>query len=70
MRLAGAGAGAGGIEPVASLRGGVFEPKSKRPESLLQLATPKPINETATKWGQRALGRDALMMTSPVRNSY
>jgi hypothetical protein len=64
------GAGAGGIAPVASLRGGLLEPKSNRPESLLQLATPKPITETAAKRGQMADRRDALMMTSPARNNY
>jgi hypothetical protein len=63
MRLA--GGGAGGIEPVVSLRGGLLEPKSKRPESLLQLATPKPINETAAKRGQMADRRDALMILRP-----
>jgi hypothetical protein len=35
----------------------------KRPESLLQLAAPSPINEMATNCGQRADQRDAHMVT-------
>jgi hypothetical protein len=52
-----------GIEPVVSVREELFELKTseKRPESLLQLAAPKPINETATNRGQMAHRRDAFM---------
>ena len=56
-----------GIEPVTSPRadGGLLEPKPslKRPESALQLAAPKPINEMATSCGQMADRRDAHMVT-------
>jgi hypothetical protein len=55
-----------GIDPVVSL-GGFPEPKmlGKRPESLLQLAAPNPINEIATTRDQMADLRDAHMMTRP-----
>src|SRR5580658_9278110 len=56
-----------GIDPVVSPRDEVLEPKTspKRPESLLQLAAPNPINEMATTRGQKADRRDAHMMTRP-----
>jgi hypothetical protein len=56
-----------GIDPVVSLRDELLEPKisEKRPESLLQLAAPSPINEMATNCGQTADRRDAHMMTRP-----
>ena len=45
-----------GIDPVVSLREELLEPKTseKRLESLLQLAAPKPIKETATNRGHKA----------------
>src|SRR5215469_17343035 len=57
-------AGADWTEPVTSLCG-LLEPKPslKRPESALQLATPMPINEMATRCGQLADRRDAHMVT-------
>src|ERR1700692_4464344 len=56
-----------GIDPVVSLRDALLEPKmfDRRPESLLQFATPKPINETATIRGHKADRRDAHIMTRP-----
>src|ERR1700681_437792 len=56
-----------GIDPVVSLREELLEPKifERRPESALQLATPKPINETATIRGHKADRRDAHIMTRP-----
>src|ERR1700733_14090680 len=56
-----------GIDPVVSLRGALLEPNifGRRPESPLQFATPKPINETATIRGQKADRRDAHIMTRP-----
>jgi hypothetical protein len=60
-----------GIDPVVSARGEVLEPKSpKRPESPLQLAAPKPINEMATIRGHKADRRDAHMMTRPHATNY
>jgi hypothetical protein len=55
----------GGIEPVVSLRGSLPEPKisEKRSESLLQLATPNPINATTTNCGPTASQREAHMVT-------
>jgi hypothetical protein len=56
------------MDPVVSLRDELLEPKisDRRPESLLQLAAPKPINETATNRGHKADRRDAhIMMTRP-----
>jgi hypothetical protein len=54
-----------GIEPVASLREALSEPKTseKRPESLLQLAAPNPINAMTTNWGPTAERRNAHMVT-------
>ena len=56
-----------GIDPVVSLREELLEPKilEKRLESLLQLAAPKPIKETATNRGHKADRRDAHIMTCP-----
>jgi hypothetical protein len=52
------------IEPVTSLRDELSELKSeKRPESLVQLPAPNPINAMATTCGQTAEPRDAHMMT-------
>jgi len=61
-----------GIEPVVSPCDELFEPKifEKRPESLLQLAAPNPINEMATNCGQKADRRDAHMVTRLIRNKY
>ena len=62
-----------GIDPVVSLCEALLEPKilEKRPASLLQLAAPKPINETATKRGHKAARRDAHMINHPpARNKY
>jgi hypothetical protein len=53
---------------VVSLREALLEPKiseNRPPVSLLQLATPKPINETATIRGHKADRRDAHIMTRP-----
>ena len=60
-----------GIEPVVSLRVELSEPKisEKRPESLLQLAAPRPINEMATTCGQTADLRNTHMVTHSSRNS-
>src|ERR1700685_3268722 len=52
-----------GIDPVVSLRDELVGPK--RPASPLQLATPKPINETATIRGHKADRRDVHIMTRP-----
>jgi hypothetical protein len=60
-------AGAVWMEPVTSLReaGGELEPipSLKRPESALQLAAARPINEMATSCGQGADRGDADMVT-------
>jgi hypothetical protein len=56
-----------GIDPVVSLCEALLEPKifENRPASPLQLAAPKPINETATNRGHKADRRDAHMITRP-----
>jgi hypothetical protein len=60
------------MEPVVSARDELLlEEKisEKRPESLLQLAAPNPINETATNRGQTADIRDAHIDDSLARNN-
>src|SRR6185503_4615616 len=54
-----------GIEPVASREELLSEPKmsDRRPESLLQLAVPNPINAMTTTRGPRAERRNAHMVT-------
>src|SRR5258708_39164748 len=57
-----------GIDPVVSSRDELLEPKifeNRPPESLLQLAAPRAINETATIRGHKADRRDAHIMTRP-----
>ena len=60
-----------GIEPVTSLRADVElgepKPSPKRPESALQLAAERPINEMATSCGQLAGRRNAHMVTHSQR---
>jgi hypothetical protein len=53
------------IEPVVSLREELSELKTsvKRPESLLQLAAPNPINAMTTNCGPTASRRSAPMGT-------
>jgi hypothetical protein len=62
---------AAGSSRSTSLRDGPLEPQPspKRPESLLQLAAPNPINETATKRGQMAHLR-VRTSHSLARNKY